>query len=426
MYKNKLFLLVLSSFLLVQFSSSQNNTNSPYTRFGYGDISDTNNGEQRAMGGISIGSRSSTNINTVNPASYSAVDSLNFMFDIGGSALISKFSESGKKVTKNNANLEYITMQFPLAKWLGFSAGVLPYSFLGYDFYKKDTVTIPNTTALDSVGTTRSFVGSGGFTQVYTGLSAKLFNHLALGVNVYYMFGTVNNLRDLSFSSTTTNSISSSDFLSTTQTNTIRANNFRFRFGAQYFNTFNKKHDVTLGVIYEPKKAMNGSFTQTTYSAGDTTINNVSGFDLPTVYGVGVNYCYNKRFTVGVDYSMQEWKNAKFFGKTDSLSNRSKLAVGIQYQPNPTGRFFSDRIRYRAGFNVSDSYYKVEGVTPPKNYSATCGVGLPIYSRATNSISMLNLSFEYGKIGSTVLKENYYKITMSLTFNEHWFVKRKL
>lgn len=428
MYKNKLFLLVLSSIIFVQFSSGQNNTNSPYTRFGYGDISDTNNGEQRAMGGISIGSRSSSSINTVNPASYSAVDSMTFMFDVGSSALISRFSEPGNKVTKSNANLEYITMQFPLAKGMGFSAGVLPYSFSGYNFSTSDTILMKgNSNTYDSIGTTRSFIGSGGFTQVYAGLSTKLFNHFALGVNVYYMFGTVNNLRDLSFSSTTTNTVSSANYLSTTQTNVIRANNFRFRFGAQYFNTFNQKHDVTLGVIFEPKKAMNGSFSQKTYSAGDTASVNVSGFDLPTVYGVGLNYCYNKRLTIGVDYSMQEWKKAQFFGKTDSLNNRTKLAVGVEYQPNPKGRYFSDRVRYRAGFNVSDSYYKVDGATQPKNYSVSCGLGLPVYSKATNAISLLNLSFEYGKIGSvSVLRENYYKITVNLTFNEHWFMKRKL
>src|ERR1035437_4194693 len=90
MYTNKHLLLVLSLLIFAQFANSQNNTNSPYTRFGYGDISDNNNGEQKAMGGVSIGSRSSSSINTMNPASYSAVDSMTFMFDIGSAALLSR------------------------------------------------------------------------------------------------------------------------------------------------------------------------------------------------------------------------------------------------------------------------------------------------------------------------------------------------
>ena len=35
------------------------------------------------MGGISFGSRTKHGINVVNPASYSAVDSMTFMFDVG-------------------------------------------------------------------------------------------------------------------------------------------------------------------------------------------------------------------------------------------------------------------------------------------------------------------------------------------------------
>lgn len=428
MYKNKLFLLVFSLFIFIQFSAAQNNTNSPYTRFGYGSISDTNNGEQRAMGGVSIGSRSNSSINTVNPASYSAVDSMIFMFDVGSSALISHFSEYGTKVTKGTANIEYITMQFPLSKFLGFSAGVLPYSFSGYSYSKNDTLLMNSKqTTPDSIGATRTYLGSGGFTQVYAGISAKLFNHLSVGVNAYYMFGKSNNIRDVSFYGTTTNSITSSEYISTTQINTISANNFRFRFGAQYFTSIGPKHDITVGVIYEPKKALNGNFSQTRYNVTDTTYNNINGFETPTLYGVGLSYCYNKRLTIAVDYSMQEWKKAQFFGKTDSLNNRSKLAVGLEYQPNPMGRYFSNRIRYRAGFNVSDSYYKVEGVTQPKNYGISCGIGLPVLSRFNNTISMVNASFEYGKIGSvTALNENYYKITFNVVFNEHWFMKHKL
>jgi len=426
MYKNKLLLLVLASIFFAQFTNSQNNTNSPYTRFGYGEISDTNNGEQRAMGGVSIGSRSGTSINTVNPASYSSVDSMTFMFDIGSSAIISRFSDLTKSNQTFNANLEYITMQFPLSKKVGFSAGLLPYSFSGYNFYTNDTTYLLNTSKRDTVPYSKTFIGTGGFSQVYMGISANLFNHLSLGVNAYYIYGTINNYRDLTFSTT-------SGYTSTTEANTIKANNFRFRFGLQYYNTFDQKNDVTVGLIYEPKIKLNGGFSQLTTGVLNDTIDSshpnyiAYGFELPTMYGIGLNYTFDKKLSLGIDYSMQEWKNAEYFGRLDSLSNRSKFAVGVEYQPNPRGRKFSDHIHYRAGLNMSDSYFKVEGVTPPKNFGISCGLGLPLYNKTTNSISMLNASFEYGKIGSSdKLREDYFKITMNVVFNEHWFFKRKL
>jgi hypothetical protein len=386
-----------------------------------------NNGEQRALGGVAIGSRSNTSINTVNPASYSSVDSMTFMFDLGTSALISNFSDQTQGKSTFNANLEYLTMQFPLGKWLGFSAGLLPYSFSGYDFYSNDTLYQKTNNKLrDTVAYTNSFIGSGGFSQVYMGLSAKLFNHFSVGVNAYYMYGTIYNYRDLSFAST-------SGFTSTTEANIIRANNFRFRFGLQYFNTFAEKHDVTLGIIYEPKIKLNGGFSQITTGVLNDTIDashpnyTAYGFELPSSYGIGLNYMYDKKLSIGIDYSLQEWKDAEFYGKLDSLSNRSKLAVGVEYQPNPRGRHFSDRVRYRAGFNVSNSYYKVNGVTPPENFEITGGLGLPLYNKTTNSISMLNVSLEYGKIGSTDnLREDYLKLTFNIVFDEHWFFKRKL
>lgn len=390
------------------------------------------------MGGVSIGSRSNTSINAVNPASYSAVDSMTFMFDLGSSALMSRFSDNSGKKNTFNANLEYITMQFPLSKGLGFSAGLLPYSFAGYDFSSNDTTYLKYLDSgvgkQDTIPFTRSFLGTGGFSQVYMGLSAKIFNHLSLGINAYYMYGTINNYRDLTFAST-------SGYTSTTQANTIKAANFRFRFGAQYFATFAKKHDVTLGVIYEPKIKLNGGFSQITSGVLNDTIDSdhpnetsyiAYGFEIPSMYGIGLNYTYDKKLTIGIDYSLQDWKNAEFFydpatlTNKENLNNRSKLAIGVEYQPNPKGRKFSDRIQYRGGFNMSDSYYNVQGITQPKNYGLSCGLGLPLYNKATNSISMLNATLEYGKLGSTLLREDYLKLTLNVVFNEHWFFKRKL
>jgi len=416
MYKNKALVLTLLAILIAFSAHSQNNTNSPYTRFGFGDISDTNNGEQRAMGGVSIGARNSNSINSVNPASYSTVDSMTFMFDLGTSALMSRFSDSRGAVTKANGNLEYLTLQFPLAKWLGFSAGALPYSFVGYNFYHNDTTYVNNLSTQDTIPYTRSFIGDGGFSQVYMGLSAKFFNHLSVGVNAYYMFGTINNYRDLTFSST-------SGYTSTTEANTLKANNFRFRFGAQLYNTFAKKHDVTLGFIYEQKAKLNGNFTKATTGVLADTVPPIYGFETPTIYGLGLYYTYDKKLSIGVDYSMQQWKDAQFFGKKDSLGNRSKLSIGLDYMPNPLGRKYSDHVHYRAGFNMSDSYFNVNGQNLPKNYGFSVGVGLPL----KNSSTVLNATLEYGKIGNVgLLNEDFYKLTFNFTFNEHWFFKRKL
>lgn len=420
MHKNKVFLLTVSLFFILPLIS-QNNTNSPYTRYGLGELTETNSGEQRAMGGLSLGLRSKTDINTVNPASYSVVDSTTFMFDIGISALYSRFTElSNRNKTSFNSNLEYVTMLFPLSKNIGFSAGLLPYSFSGYNFYLSDSTTLNgHGTTSDTIGFTESFYGSGGISQVYSGLAIKFFDRISLGVNAYYMFGKVNNNRLLTFNQTT-------GFYSALQTNDITVRNFRFRYGLQYFDTYAGKHDVSLGLIYEQKANLNGEYMQSTSGVtNDTTpqLPSDKDFELPQTFGLGLSYTYNKQVTVGLDYTLQQWGDAKFFGKSDSLSNRSKIVLGGEYVPDIKGRKYSDRIRYRAGLNLSDSYIKVNGNVPPQNFGITFGVGLPL----KNSNTLVNASFEYGKIGtSSLLREDYFKFTFNAAFNELWFFKRKL
>ncbi len=416
MFKNKTLILGFLLLIITQLSYSQNNTNSPYTRFGYGDITDSNSGEQRAMGGLSIGTRSKYGINTVNPASYSVVDSMTFMFDVGVSALISRFSDSKMTTNKMNANLEYISMQFPLWKKVGFSAGLLPYSFSGYNF--STTSNLPLDLYPDTVKITQNFMGNGGVNQVYSGLSINLFDHLSIGVNAYYMFGSSINTRELRFGK--------KDFYPSYQMDSITVSSFRFRYGMQYHNTFAEKHFVSLGAIYEMKMKFNAEFSELTGSVDQEVtpflpVN--KEFEMPEMLGAGIQYTYNNQLTLGLDYTIQNWGDAKFLGVRDTLTNRSKFVIGGEYLPNPKSRKYFDQVRYRAGFNMSDPYYKIGGQTQPRNFGITFGIGLPL----KNSATVVNTTFEYGKIGkSGLLREDYFKFTLNATFTENWFFKRKL
>ena len=125
----------ISILIITQLSlKAQNNTNSPYTRFGYGELADRSFGAGRAMGGVGIGLRSSKQINPMNPASYSCMDSLTFLFDFGVAGQVSWFYDGVNDRKNLNGNVEYIALQFPITRWLAVSAGILPYSHVGYKF----------------------------------------------------------------------------------------------------------------------------------------------------------------------------------------------------------------------------------------------------------------------------------------------------
>ena len=119
-------LLVFMLAMMSGVAAAQNNTNSPYTRYGYGQLADQGSGNSKAMGGIAYGLRDRYQINFANPASYTAVDSLTFLFDGGVSLQNTNFSNGTVKKNAKNSSFDYITMQFRIAKWGAMSIGMLP------------------------------------------------------------------------------------------------------------------------------------------------------------------------------------------------------------------------------------------------------------------------------------------------------------
>ena len=70
----------------------QTSLNSPYSQYGIGRLADQSQSFSRGMGGVGLGLRQGNIINTLNPASYSAIDSLTMLFDMGVSGQATQFS----------------------------------------------------------------------------------------------------------------------------------------------------------------------------------------------------------------------------------------------------------------------------------------------------------------------------------------------
>jgi len=382
---------------------AQNNTNSPYSRFGYGELNDNAIGANRAMGGLSVGMRQNNVINPNNPAAFSAIDSTTFMMDLGASLLGTFYNDSRGSNATINGNLEYLNLQFPIWKYFGMSVGVMPYSATGYSFALSDSIG-------SNAHYTQSYSGSGGVTHIYGGFSANILNWLAFGINVYYMWGDITNYRGVSFTESNLATISEESIM--------HISDYRLRYGAQFFHTFDK-HSFTLGGIFEMNKNLNGKFTRVEITTNDTTKLN-DAFSLPMVWGAGISYVYDKRLTVGVDYTRTDWSKAKYFGVVDSLVSRSKLIVGVEYRHNPTGRSYAERMYWRVGASMSDSYVRQAGA---KDYCVSVGMGFPLRSIGT----IINTTFEYGHRGTpNTLQENWLRFTLSASIAENWFMKRRL
>ena len=385
---------------------AQNATSSPTSRFGYGELNNNLPGAYRGMGGVGIGMRSNKVINSAQPASYTSCDSMTFMFDIAGSLLYTNYGDSYGQSNKVNGNLEYITMQFPIwRQHIAMSLGVTPYSAVGYSFALTDSIN-------QDYYYSQNYRGTGGFTQVYGGLSVNLCHWVALGVNVYYMFGNIEQTRGLNFTDATMDSVH--------MVEKLNANSLRLRYGLQVFHTFGK-HTVNMGAVFENKQPFSRmNYEQIEMTTADTISMISTGFDMPMMYGVGLSYSYANRWLIGADYMCHDWANANYFGQTQSLQKRHRMALGAEYRNDPTSRKYVDQIYWRLGVNYTTAYTNRYNEA---EWGVSMGVGFPLRTAGT----VINTTLEYGKRGTrNVLSENYLRLVINASISEHWFFKRKL
>lgn len=403
----KRYIVIVFASVMALGAWAQNATSSPSSRFGYGELNSNLPNAYRAMGGVGVGMRSNKVINPAQPASYTACDSLTFMFDIAGSFLYTNYGDANGQRNKVNGNLEQITMQFPLwRRYIAMSLGVNPYSAVGYDFALVDSI---NSDYYFSKG----YRGEGGFTQVYGGLSFNICDWVALGVNAYYMFGDIEQTRSLNFTNASMDSVH--------QVETLTANSLRLRYGIQFFHTFGK-HSITLGGVFENKQPFSRmNYKQIETTTNDTVLTLDSGFEMPMMYGAGLSYAYNNRVLIGLDYMCQDWSNAYYFGEKKSLKTRHRYAIGAEYRNDPSSRKYVDQIYWRVGANYTTSYTNQYNQA---ELGVTLGVGFPLRTVGT----VINATVEYGRRGLAegVLNENYLRLVINASIAEHWFFKRKL
>ena len=419
-FKHTLCALLLT--MVTGMAIAQNNTNSPYTRYGYGDLSDQSFGNSKAMGGIAFGLRDGAQINPLNPASYTAIDSLTFLFEGGVSLQNMNISGSGVKLNAKNSSFDYLAMQFRLHPRIAMSIGLLPFSNVGY--------SVSDSKVDNGVSQTRSFTGDGGLHQLYGGIGVKVLKNLSLGVNASYFWGDITRTRTIIYPAT-------SESYSYIQQMGVSISDYKLDFGTQYTLDFNKKHSMTIGAVFSPKHKLNNDYTVTTQVSTTNSNNLDATLELPNTFGVGFTYNYDKRLTVGADYSLQQWSKTKFgvntsddavredFNETYTYCNRHKVSVGAEYIPNLMGRSYLSHIKYRLGAYYTTPYYKIGGKEATREYGVTAGFGLPV----PRSRSILSISGQFVRISgqeSAFVNENIFRVSIGLTFNERWFFKRRV
>lgn len=419
----------------VQMATAQSGTNSPYSQFGLGELTNQGSGYNRAMSGLSMGLRQHNQVNYLNPASYSSIDSLTFIFDIGMSGQITSFKEGNVKKNANNADLEYIVGGFRLARHLGFGFGLLPYSNVGYNYMSTQEVNDKYSTT-----STATYSGTGGVHQVFIGMGWEPFKGLSIGFNGGYLFGD--------YTKSVVNSYSDAYANSLAKTYTAHIHSYTLQGGLQYQAKLSKQDALTIGLSYTYGHKIGGDpslqviSTNSQTSVSDTASFPTSGhyeLAIPTKYAGGLAYTHGSQWTVGLDYELEKWSDVEYpvyVANTTNAStyvmssnyfkDRQKWTGGVEFCPDERGRSLLKRIRYRAGFSYTTPYYYINGADGPKEMGASIGFGIPIMN-GYNNRSFLNISGQWiHRSAENYITENVFRINIGLTFNERWFAKWKV
>lgn len=412
-------LLILSLLFIVTGTEAQNNTYSPYSRFGIGDITKKGFGRHTGLGGIGIGLRDPNHINYLNPAANSAQDTMSFLFSTGiaGNAMQMASNEGSHNVS--NITISHLSIGFPVSRWWKTGFGLVPYSQMGYKILDVDL----------SQQAEYYYDGSGGIDQFFFGNAINITKNLSAGVNLSYLFGTLSQTRRLVFPM-------EENMFSVNSRSRAMVRDFHIRYGMQYSARVSGDYSFTLGAILENKTPLNTSrdwliINELSTTAGPVrdTVHNFTGtethIELPSNYGIGATFRKDNKFIIGADYSIQQWSETKFLDQQyDSLVNSSSLNVGVQYIPDHTDfRNFLKRIQYRLGFHYSDTYLQLRG-HQIKDYGLTLGFGIPY----GNTRTTFNFSVDAGRRGTkdmNLIQEDYLMFNFSLSLYDFWFFKRR-
>ena len=196
MYGNKLLAFILA-ITFAQASFGQMLNNSPYTRYGLGEIMGTSTAPFSGFGGLSTPIANFRFVNVSNPATYSSLARYNPVFDVAVYGKSSTLNTENESVENSTFVLRNFTLALPIAKKWGAAFGIMPYSTTGYN--------ITDYQVLDGDSIANNYIGDGSINRVFIGTGCNMINKgdtlkLSFGVNASYLFGTLERERNVMFS----------------------------------------------------------------------------------------------------------------------------------------------------------------------------------------------------------------------------------
>jgi hypothetical protein len=424
------FLIPLICFTSASFAQ----INSPYSRYGLGDLYNSRNVVNKGMGSLATATFDYQSVNFINPASYSRLQSVTLDVGIEYETRTMRNTDKTEKYTSANFLYNYLALGMPLKKnkfgatvW-GLAFGLRPVSRMNYNIAEAGRLP-----GIDSVVT--NYQGAGGASRAFIGTGARV-KDFSFGINAGFLFGQndISTRRVLVndtvayFSTRYQSKTAYSKFFADAgvQWEVKAGKNARIRLGANGYlgQDVNAKAD-TRRETYIPSATGELDSLDVAFSEKD-----VEGtITLPAGYTIGAVFDKLDNFFIGIEWEQAMWSKYRFYGKPENFANSSMLRIGGQWIPTtlPTRNYFR-RVTYRAGFYTGKDFLQGNGTQLPV-WAITAGAALPIrrWNNYSNQFSTINTSFEFGRRGKSgqPITENIFRLNVGLSLSDLWFFKRK-
>jgi len=443
--------IIAASFVLA--THAQNGINSPYSRYGFGIQSERAMGFNKGMGGIAQGFRDGQEINIANPASYSAVDSLTALFDLGLSLQNSNHKMGALQQNVRNTSFDYFAFQFRAFRNVGMTIGIMPITNIKYDF-SSSKESLEGT---ENISTSYKFNGDGGLREVFFGTGWRPFKPISIGFNVRYIWGDYTHYSQMGFSDNSAFNLA--------RTYTGEVGTYSIQGGLQYIQPLNKKDKIVIGATYTYGHRLGSEAIRTTQTLNSSTIEESTSdtiknaYQLPHAISAGITYYHSNTLRIGADFELEKWSDCRFPNQqTDFSSNststvytsskgqlndRTKISAGLDWTPDPYGTKYFNKCTYKIGGYYAKTYAKADPTgtitEKPYEFGLSAGMTFPITNKnATwgNTSPRINVAVQWAHtnipyLNATTmqkgtLNENYLRFCLGITFSERWFYKYKV
>jgi len=411
-----------------------NQENSPYSRYGIGNLSSPYNATLRGMAGAATANTSGLNVNSFNPASYSFLTAatLDFAFEAKQRSVFL----GNKKISSGTGNFAYFNLGMHAGKHFGLNIGFKP---IAYTYYNAND-TLYNVQSMGDALINHN--GSGSLQYAFIGLSGR-YKGLSLGANFGYAFGSYNYANSLQ--ATTSDSAGTTYNVRSAQlTHSDRIGGIYWEGGLLYHAKLKKEKYFNIGLTTTISQKLNlnrqaldlsydylsDSSSSTTDLVIDTVINNErkGKLTMPAKYSFGLAFGKNTNYEIAADFSYTDWSLFDKMGDREGVGDNSyRAAIGGEYTPNAAtpGKKYLSYVTYRLGAYYGKDYFRLFN-TDVNYFGGTIGASLPL-QRNYNNFGKINLSLEVGKRGSItngLAKEVYVNFTFGLSLNDTYWLKR--